>query len=126
MAEIITIHGQVPSQKNSKSVGVNPRTGRVFVTSNKIVKTWQKEALTQLQAYRGQADGELFITMAFYNKDRRGRDIDNQASSVLDILVKSGLIPDDNCFVVSRMCLMFGGIDKENPRVEITIDESKD
>lgn len=123
---VITIQGTTPAQKNGKSVGVNPRTGKIFVTSSKTVKSWQKEALKQLSVYKGQAEGELFITMAFYNGDKRKRDLDNQASSILDVLVASGLIKDDNCFVVNRMCLMFGGVDKYNPRCEVTIDEAKD
>lgn len=122
----ITIFGQCPSMKNGKNVGVNPRTGRVFVTSNKIVKAWQDQASKQLKNYRGTAEGPLFIMMVFYNGDKRKRDMDNQASSVLDLLVKSGLIEDDNCFVITRLCLAFGGVDRENPRVEVTIDEGKD
>ena len=39
----------------------------------------------------------------------------------MDLLVDAGVLPDDNWFVVDTALLKFGGVDKENPRVEVEI-----
>lgn len=117
----ITILGQVPSQKNGKNVGVNPRTGRVFVTSNAIVKAWQEEAAWQLKSATA-FPGKVAISYVFYVKDNRRRDLDNMVTSVNDSLVKAGIIADDSWQVleIEGAC---GVYDKENPRVMIFINE---
>ena len=43
-----------------------------------------------------------------------------------DVLVKQGIIPDDNYTVIPKIVSEFGGIDKKNPRIEITIEETKE
>ena len=136
----ITIHGQTPAQKNGKSVGVT-KTGRTFVASNKRVKDWQKEAIKELEMqdvkFRG---GRLRIDYKFYVKDNVQRDTDNMISSVNDILQVAGadkapdkkgkLKPVKGTGVIVGdhwQVLKLGDsdveIDKENPRVELTISE---
>ena len=136
----ITIHGQTPAQKNGKSVGVT-KTGRTFVASNKQVKDWQKEAIKELEMqdvkFRG---GRLRIDYMFYVKDNVQRDTDNMISSVNDILQVAGadkapdkkgkLKPVKGTGVIVGdhwQVLKLGDsdveIDKENPRVELTISE---
>ena len=61
----MTLNGQVPSQKNGKSVGVT-KAGRVFVASNKIVKAWQDDAAKQLMQYTGQVDGHAVISWVLF------------------------------------------------------------
>lgn len=116
----IEILGQVPSQKNSKNIGTNRHTGRMFVTSNKIVKDWQESASKQLMAYSGQAEDKVTIAYQFYVKDMRRRDLDNMVTSVNDALVKAGLLKDD-----SWHSLAIGAadaeLDKDNPRVVLWI-----
>lgn len=133
----ITILGQTPAQKNNKNVGVNPHTGRTFVTSNKTVKDWQKSALEQLLSHQGSFKGRVQIDYMFYVKDNRPRDIDNMVTSVNDILqvanadseivrgkqkpVKgTGIIEGDN-WQLLRIGSADAEIDKDNPRCEITI-----
>ena len=136
----LTIHGQTPAQKNGKSVGVT-KTGRTFVASNKRVKDWQKEAIKELEMqdvkFRG---GRLRIDYMFYVKDNVQRDTDNMISSVNDILQVAGadkapdkkgkLKPVKGTGVIVGdhwQVLKLGDsdveIDKENPRVELTISE---
>lgn len=136
----ITIHGQTPAQKNGKSVGVT-KTGRTFVASNKRVKDWQKEAIKELEMqdvkFRG---GRLRIDYMFYVKDNVQRDTDNMISSVNDILQVAGAdkAPDKKgkLKAVKGTGVIVGDhwqvlklgdsdveIDKENPRVELTISE---
>ena len=63
------------------------------------------------------------IQLIFYPSTKRKGDLDNKATSVLDLLTDDGIIPDDNWYAVPELNLKFGGKDKDNPRCEITIYE---
>jgi len=49
--------------------------------------------------------------------------LDNSVSAVLDALVHAGVIEDDNINFVDNISASFGGYDKEDPRVNIYIDD---
>jgi Holliday junction resolvase RusA-like endonuclease len=135
----ITILGQTPSQKNGKQIVKNRSTGNMFIMSNNRVKTWQADAIEQLKAVDFKFNGRVQIDYMFYVKDRVQRDLDNMIASVNDVLqvanaeqavqrgkmrpVKgTGIIKGDNW-----QLLKIGGadaeVDKENPRVVLTIIE---
>lgn len=61
------------------------------------------------------------IELILYPSTKRRADLTNKAESILDLLVDCRIIEDDNWFVVPKVILQFGGVDKTNPRVEITI-----
>jgi hypothetical protein len=42
---------------------------------------------------------------------------------VLDVMVKAGVIEDDNVNFIDSIQLQYGGVDKEAPRVEIFLDD---
>lgn len=117
----LIISGTTPSKKNSR---INTRSGRSF--PSKIFSAWEKTAVPELKE---QFDGPtitkypLCITMIFFNKDNRRHDLDNQSSSILDTLVKADIIEDDNQNKVECLQLQYGGVDKENPRCELYIDD---
>ena len=116
-----TIQGRVPSKKNSRrAIYVK---GRTIMIANKKYAEWHKDASAQLVAMRvGKAEGKLAITILLYPPDRVKGDLSNKAESVMDLLVDCGVIEDDNWFVVDELILRFGGIDKVNPRAEVTIE----
>lgn len=116
----ILILGSVPSQKNSKQIFINKRTNKPFITSSNNVKAWQESALWQLKKYKPLEEYPVEITMVFYHKDNRRKDLDNSCSGVLDILVKAAILKDDSCKFVPSLSLKFGGV-SNNPRVEIYI-----
>lgn len=120
---LITLVGNVPAKKNARNLFV--RNGRIVNTPNNKYTEWEKDCLYQLKEYRGQMDVPVRLTVTIFNKDRRARDLDNQLSSVLDMLVKSSLLEDDNCFVVDDIRLKFGGVDKHNPRAEVEVHENQ-
>lgn len=51
--------------------------------------------------------------------DHRRCDLTNKAESVMDLLVDNGFIEDDCWQITGLIELSCGGVDKENPRVEI-------
>jgi hypothetical protein len=66
---------------------------------------------------------EVFFTV--WRKDNRSFDIANICSVhekfLMDALVTLGKIPDDDYLHVTKSTYMYGGIDKENPRVAVAI-----
>jgi Holliday junction resolvase RusA-like endonuclease len=116
----ITIFGQVIAKKNAKQLFM--RGGKPMMVSSKNFLEWERDALKQLLQYRGTADGPVSLLIEIYNKDKRSRDLDNQAASILDVLVKSGLLEDDDCFHVRELHVLFGGVDK-SPRAVINVQE---
>ena len=63
------------------------------------------------------------ISFVFWFKDKRKRDVLNAAQAMkasIDGIVDAGLIPDDD-HVHLDVGTITGGIDRKNPRVEITL-----
>ena len=120
----ITILGQTVSQKNSKQIAINPKTKKPFVMSNKTVKEWQQAAALQLiiPSKRIKMDGRAEISIQFYVKDNRRRDLDNMLSSITDALVAAKILTDDS-WQYLKIGTIDAEIDKENPRAEITLTE---
>lgn len=117
----ITITGQTPSQKNSKQIFTNRRTGKPFITSNNRVKDWQTSAAWQLKAAGIAFTGHVSISYIFHVKDNRRRDLDNMIATINDALVAAGVIQDD-----SWQKLSINGAtalyDKADPRAELFLE----
>lgn len=118
----LVIPGNVPSQKNSKQIAINNRTGKRFVRSSSRVTAWKTYAIHEL---RGQFAGlqvtgsPIQLFLSFYFDNSRRHDLDNAAAGVMDALVKAGVLADDCVSEVNFLGLLYGGLDKENPRCEI-------
>lgn len=63
------------------------------------------------------------VTITYYFKDRRRRDLDNLIKPVTDGHEAVGIVRDD-CYQCIDIVLR-GGYDKANPRTDITIEELK-
>ena len=78
-----------------------------------------------------QADGSLPICSpvnvqaVYYRRTHRRVDLTNLESALMDILVKAGVIEDDNCMIVVSTDGSRVQFDKNCPRTEIVITESK-
>ena len=66
------------------------------------------------------------IRALYFMPARRKVDITNLESALMDVLVKHGVIADDNCRVVVSTDGSRVMYDKENPRTEVTITKSKE
>lgn len=119
MVNILELKGRVPSKKNSKKIFVV--NGRIVIAPSTEYAKWERQARKQL-ASQAQPGTKLFsgqIILKVFAPDKRKSDLTNKAESVMDLLVSCGYLEDDNWFIVSDLRLMFGGVDKENPRIEI-------
>lgn len=63
------------------------------------------------------------VTITYFFKDRRRRDLDNLIKPVTDGLVAAQIIEDD-CYQCIDIVLR-GGYDKSNPRTDIRIERPK-
>ena len=115
---IIHIPLETPSKKNSRVV--DRRTGRSF--PNKRFTEWHKAAALYVRQQNAHTmDGGPFaLSLEFTHGDRVRRDSDNGVSSILDLLVDCGILPDDNWMVVRKINVS-NLDDKGNPGVNISI-----
>ena len=123
-----TYHGIVYSKKNSKQIVINKRTGKPQIISNRKALAMESDIATQLSAQNALKtlktpfSGDCAVYMIVYQPDKRRRDLDNQATSILDGMVAAGILADDNNEVVTELHIKNGGIDREDPRVEIEVE----
>jgi len=117
----LVINGSVPGLKNQKQLFVNRKTGKNFITSSVRAKEWTEAALWQLKGKPAVISYPVAITMVFYFEDNRKRDLDNVASTVLDVLRKANIIVEDDWQHVRPITIDCGGIG--DPRVEVWLDE---
>lgn len=99
------------------------RGGRLLTVPSEAHQAWHEEQMWFLKKYdKFKIPGtELKISMVMYAPDKRRGDLSNRFESVADLLVDAGIIEDDSWFIVPSVTMAFGGIDRENPRVEIDI-----
>ena len=116
----IVIHGETPSKKNSR---VNTRSGRSF--PNRRFMEWHDCAVAQVRSQGAKPvprGGRVAVSMTFWHGDMRRRDSDNQCSSVMDLLVDAGVLPDDSWAVVPEKHI-YDRHEAGKARVEIEIWE---
>lgn len=116
------LHGSVPSQKNSKRIFRNRRTGSPILVTDSKVTEWKKGASLAFRASLPRFNGPVSITFLFTHKTRIHKDLDNSISTLLDTLKDSEIITDDNCLTVQKLEAQLVGFDSKNFGVEIIIE----
>lgn len=113
----IVLTGETPSKKNSR---INTRSGRSF--PSKKYSGWHKTAKMQVlaQTVPEQFGFGLVLSIRFVHGDLRRRDSDNMVSSILDLLVDSNVLLDDNWQIVNRI-EVDNSYEKGNPHCLITL-----
>lgn len=96
------LSGPVPSKKNRHKVYTNRKTGKPFVKSDDKYSSWETRAAWELRSkFKGKTINKCKkIRLTFFLWDNRAWDISNKEESVMDALVKAGVIKDDNWKVV--------------------------
>ena len=111
------------SKKNSQRIMINKRTGKPFIMPSAVYKQYEKEAA--LYVPRGVViDKPVNIKCLFYMPTRRKCDLTNLLEAIDDVLVKTGLLTDDNFTIIESHDGSRVYYDKENPRTEIYIEDS--
>lgn len=117
------------TKKNSQRIiKVNGRP--VIIPSAKYV-IYEREAIKCLQAYFGgslppKIDYPCNVECKFYMPTRRRVDLNNLLEAATDVLVRAGILDDDNSQIVASHDGSRVFYDKENPRTAITIEHFRD
>ncbi len=84
-------------------------------------EAWETEYLWELKKYK-KCYERCEIEAIFYPPNLRRFDMSNSFESIADLFVKAGILKDDSVFLLQKVILQLGQVDKENPRVEIQIN----
>lgn len=120
----IVIYGDPRTKKNSSRI--IRKDGRFFVIPSKAYSEYEKAFLWQCETagiIDKKIDKACNIKCIYYMKTKRKVDLTNLLSGTMDCLVRAGVIDDDNCKIAASHDGSRVYYDKENPRVEIYIEE---
>ena len=116
----ITIPLAPITKKNSQRIMING-AGKPFIMPSAAYKDYEREAALFMP--RGVHIKEpVNVKCVFYMPTRRKCDLTNLLEAIDDILVKSGVLADDNYTVIQSHDGSRVYYDKENPRTEIYIN----
>jgi hypothetical protein len=115
----IYIKGRIPSKKNSKQM-ILVRGKRIIVPSRQY-SAWYKEQRQELAGIPKLRLNEVSIEMTITFPDNIKSDLTNKAESIMDLLVDSGIIEDDNHKVCKKITLISGGVNKQAAGAKIKI-----
>jgi Holliday junction resolvase RusA-like endonuclease len=108
------------TKKNSQQIAINRATGRPFITQSKKYKEYEKAALWHIP--KGiYINAPVNVKCLFYMPTRRRVDLTNLLEAIDDIMVKAGLLADDNFTIIESHDGSRVLYDKNNPRTEIEI-----
>ena len=98
--------------------------GRTYVIPSKEYKKYEKDCAAFIDALPFTTfDCPVNVECVYYMPTRRSVDLVNLQEATLDVLVKYGILLDDNSNIVASMDGSRVLYDKENPRTEIEITE---
>lgn len=128
----LTILGQPITAKNSRMITTagkrcptcRRRTGRHFLIPSSAAAKWEKDAKRQIAAQLptgfSAIQTPIVMRALIYRGDARSSDMLNHLAAVSDLIQATGVVVND------RLVMSTDGsrlrIDRENPRVEITIE----
>tara|TARA_R110002012_G_C11464968_1_gene593286 strand:- start:108 stop:491 length:384 start_codon:yes stop_codon:yes gene_type:complete len=106
------------------SINVNWYRNVHYHQSNKAKIKFKELIQDQLDSFE-PIQGRIKIKYTLFAKHNNSPDLDNFIGTVKkffqDALVESGLVEDDNVNIIISNSEYYGGVDKNNPRVEAEI-----
>ena len=123
----LVLYGNPATKKNSMQIFRNSRTGQPFLTQSKRYKDYAKDCGRQITGkYKKAINYPINLKCVYYRKTKHRVDLTNLLAATCDILVDCGVIKDDNSKIIKSHDGSRVLYDKENPRVEIEIEEIDD
>lgn len=120
----ITLGIEPKTKKNHQDIIYNKKTKRRMVIPSKQYRDYEKACAEFIpQMPFNTFDCPVNVECVFYMSTRRRVDLVNLEQAILDILVKYGILLDDNSNIVASMDGSKVLYSKENPRTEIEITE---
>lgn len=136
-----TIHGAPRTKKNSQQIlgfgricPVCKKREKQFIGPSTAYKRYEKAALKQLCLPVGRDDlgaplpvsTPVNMKCIYYMDTRRKVDLCNLLEATCDIFVAAGILADDNSGIVIGHDGSRVRYDKENPRVEVCLEDWSD
>ena len=119
----ITIPITPVSKKNHSAIIYNPKTKKPMLIPSKQYRQYEKDCGAFLNPLPFTCiEQPVNVKCLYYMPTHRRCDLVNLQESTLDVLVKYGILADDNSNIVASMDGSRVLYDKENPRTEITIE----
>lgn len=108
-------HGQIVTVK-----------GRPMMIPSKEYRQYEKDCEPFIPKIPKPIDYPVTVSAHFYKNTKRVCDLVNCLQALLDILVKYGVIADDNYTVVKSVDRSRVSVDRENPRTDVLITDEVD
>lgn len=108
------------SKKNSQRIMQNRVTGKPFIMPSEQYQKYERDAAYFIPRGR-RIESPVNVKCLFYMPNRRKCDLTNLLEAIDDIMVKAGLLADDNYTIIESHDGSRVFYDKENPRTEIYI-----
>lgn len=109
------------SKKNSQQIKLNRKTGKRFISPSEQYEQYEKAALWFIPRPSQAIDYPVNVKCLFYMPTRRICDLPNMLNAIDDVMVKAGLLKDDNYKIIESHDGSRILYDKENPRTEVEI-----
>lgn len=108
------------TKKNSQRI-VTGKTGKPFLIPSKQYTEYERAALWHIQRPDKPIDYAVTVKCLFYMPTLRKVDLTNLLEAVDDVLVKAGVLADDNNTIIASHDGSRVYYNKDHPRTEIVI-----
>lgn len=110
------------SKKNSQRILINNATGKPFIAPSQKFKEYESTAIWYVPLASGGAiNYPVNVKCLFYMPTNRRIDLTNLLEAIDDVMVKRGLLADDDFTIIQSHDGSRVLYDKNNPRTEIEI-----
>lgn len=109
------------TKKNSQRILKNRRTRAHFVAPSEQYENYEAAALWYVPRRNTPIDTPVNVKCIFYMPTSRSCDLTNHLEAIDDIMVKAGLLADDNYKIIASHDGSRVYIDRQKPRTEIEI-----
>ena len=111
------------TKKNNQKIIKNRKTGTLMVVQSDAYKQYEQQAGWFLRKPSEPISQPVNIKCIFYRDSARRCDLTNLLEAIDDILIKYGVIADDNFTIIQSHDGSRVFIDRDNPRTEIVIED---
>ena len=109
------------TKKNHQRILKNRNTGKHFVAPSEQYEQYEATALWYIPKRGMPIDFPVNVKCVFYMPNNRPCDLTNHLESIDDVMVKAGLLKDDNYKILASHDGSRVLVDKNNPRTEVEI-----
>ena len=110
------------TKKNNQRILKNRRTGKRFIAPSEKFELYQEQALFFVPYRDNPIDYAVTVKCLFFMETHRTVDLTNLLESIDDIMVKKGLLKDDNYKIIESHDGSRVLFDKNRPRTEVYIE----